>query len=58
MFKKAIKFNGEIVEVDISTYLVLLLERIFMNGERTLFKTMQIALLKSWNKHFASDSEM
>jgi hypothetical protein len=29
-----------------------------MNGERTLFKTMQIALLKSWNKHFASDSEM
>jgi hypothetical protein len=41
-----------------STYLVLLLEIIFMNEEKTLFKTMQIAFLKSWNKHFASDLEL
>ncbi len=41
-----------------STCLVLLLRILYLNGEKTMFKTIQIALLKSWNKHFANDSKL
>jgi hypothetical protein len=54
IFKKAIKANGKIVEV----YIINLLEIIYLHGEKTLFKTIQIAHLKSWSKHFASDSKL
>jgi hypothetical protein len=40
-----------------STCLVTLTSNIF-EWEKTMFKTIQIALLKSWNKHFASDLEL
>jgi hypothetical protein len=58
VFKNVIKANGETMEVDISTYLVLLLGIISLNGVKNMFKTIQIALLKSWNKHFASNSKL
>jgi hypothetical protein len=41
-----------------STYLFVLLEIISMNGVITLFKTIQIALFKSWIKHFTNDSKL
>jgi len=41
-----------------STYLVLLLEIIPQIGVKIVFKTIQIVLLKNWNKHFESDSEL
>jgi hypothetical protein len=56
--KNATKTNGEMVELTSLTYLVLLSRIIFMNGEKTICKIIQIALLKSWNKHFASSSEL
>ncbi len=41
-----------------STCLVLLSRIIFLNGVKTSFKTIQTALLKSWNKHFVSNSKL
>jgi hypothetical protein len=40
-----------------STYLVLLSKIASLNGEKTTFKTIQTALLKSWNKHFINNSK-
>jgi hypothetical protein len=57
MFKKTIKANGETIEFDIINMLVSLSGILSFNGEKTTFKTIQIALLKSWNKDFVSDSE-
>jgi hypothetical protein len=56
VFKKAIKTNGK-VELTSSTYLVLLSEIVSLNGEKIMFKTKQITLLKIWNKQFASNSK-
>jgi hypothetical protein len=58
VFKKAIKSNGEIWKLISSTCVVLLSEIISLNGEKTMFKTIQTTLLKSWSKHFASDLEL
>jgi hypothetical protein len=41
-----------------SNCLALLLGIIFLSGVKTMFKTIQTALLKSWNKDFASDLEL
>jgi hypothetical protein len=57
VFKKAIKANGETMEVDIIN-LVLLLGIVSLNGVKTTFKTIQTTLSKSWNKHFANDSKL
>jgi hypothetical protein len=40
------------------TCLALLSRIIFFNGEKTMFKTIQITPLKNWTKHFASDSKL
>jgi hypothetical protein len=58
MFKKAIKVKGEIVEVDIINLFGLLSRIISLNEVKTLFKTIQIAHLKSWNKHFINNLEL
>jgi hypothetical protein len=48
VFKKAIKANGERVEVNIiNLFGFILMSIISLNGEKTMFKTIQIALLKS-----------
>jgi hypothetical protein len=52
VFKKAIKANGETVEVDIINLFGLFSRIISLNGVKTMFNTIQIAFLKSWNKHF------
>jgi hypothetical protein len=57
VFKKAIKTNGEIMEIDIINW-VLLSGIVSLNGVKTTFKTIQTTLLKSWNKHFASNSKL
>jgi hypothetical protein len=57
MFKKAIKANGKIMEVDIINLIHFTFKDNIFAWEKTLFKTIQIAHLKSWNKHFASDLE-
>ncbi len=50
VFKKAIKTNGEIMEVDISNLFGFTLTIISMNGEKNMFETIQTALLKSWKR--------
>jgi hypothetical protein len=40
-----------------STYLILLPRIMSLNGEKIIFKTIQITFSKSWCKHFASNSE-
>jgi hypothetical protein len=57
VFKKAIKANGETMEANVIN-LFCFTFKIFLNGEKILSKTIQIAFLKSWNKHFASDSKL
>jgi hypothetical protein len=47
VFKKAIKANGEIMEVDIINLFGFTLKDKFLNGEKIMFKTIKIALLKS-----------
>jgi hypothetical protein len=59
VLKKAIKVNGEIVEVNIINLFGFTLRSIVsFNGENTMFKNIQITLLKSWNKYFASESKL
>jgi methionine salvage enolase-phosphatase E1 len=58
VFQKAIKANGEIVEVDIIILFGLFSRIIDLNGEKTMFKTIQNAPLKSWNKHFVNNSKL
>jgi hypothetical protein len=58
MFEKAIKANGEIIEANIINLFSFILRDSTLNGVKTLFKTIQITLLNSWNKHFISDSKL
>ncbi len=57
VFKKAIKANGEIIKSDIINLFGLLSGIVSMNGEKTTFKTIQIAFLKSWGEHFTNNSK-
>jgi hypothetical protein len=58
VFKKAIKANGQTMEVDIIDLFDFILKDNTLNGKKTMFNTIQIALLKSWNKHYASNSKL
>ncbi len=58
VFKKAIKANGETVEIDIINLFGLFLGIVSLNGVKTTFKTIQTTFLKCWNKHFTIDSEL
>ncbi len=60
VFKKAIKTNGETMDnnANIINLFGLLLRIIYLKGVKTMFKTIQTALLKSWNKHFVSNLVM
>ncbi len=55
IFKEAIKNNGETVEVDIINLFDFTLKNNTKNGVKILFKIIQIANLKNWNKPFAND---
>jgi hypothetical protein len=55
IFKKAIKVTGETMEVDIiNIFGFTFRNNIFEWGEN-LFKTIEIAHLKSWNEHFVNN---
>jgi len=58
IFKKIIKVNGETMEVDIINLFGFTLRDTSLNGVKNVFKTIQTARLKSWNKHFASNSKL
>jgi hypothetical protein len=45
-------------KLTLSTCLVLLSKIVFLNGVKIKLKTIQITLLKSWSKHFASDIKL
>ncbi len=58
MFKKAIKANSETMEVDIiKLFGFIIKDNIYEWGE-TMFKTIQVTLLKSWNKHFVNNLKL
>jgi hypothetical protein len=57
VLKKGIKASGEIIKSDIINLFNLLLGIISLNGEKITFKTIQNALLRSWNRHFANSSK-
>jgi hypothetical protein len=56
--KRPLKLMVKHWKLTLSTCLILLLGIIYLNGEKTMFETVQIALLKSWNKHFANNLEL
>jgi hypothetical protein len=58
IFKKAIKANGEIIEADIvNLFGFILKDNIFEWGENYI-QTHPNCTLKSYSKHFASDSKL
>ncbi len=58
IFMKAIKSNGETVEANIINLFGFTLMDSISKWGATMFKTIQIAHLKSWSKHSISDSEL
>jgi hypothetical protein len=56
--KKANKVDGETMEAHIINLFGFTLKHSISEWEKAMFKTIQIALLKNWNKHFASDSKL
>jgi hypothetical protein len=58
VFKKAIKANGETMEVDIINMFGFTLKNNIFEWVKTLFKAIQIVLLKSWSKHFVNNLEL
>jgi hypothetical protein len=57
IFKKAIKTNGEIVEVDIINLFGFTFKDISSNEVKILFKIIQVACLKNWNNFFMNTFE-
>jgi hypothetical protein len=52
--RRALKTNGEIMEANI----INMFGFIFKDVDKTMFKSIQIALLKSWSKYFVNDSKL
>jgi hypothetical protein len=56
VFKKAIKTNGETMEVDIMNLFGFILQDTSQSGVKTLYKIILTTHLMNWKKHFASVS--
>jgi hypothetical protein len=58
VFKKAIKVNGETMEINIiNLFGFILIDNIFEWGENFV-QNHPIVLVKSWSKHSANDSKL
>ncbi len=55
--KRPLKLMVKLCRLTLSTCLVSLLKIVTLNGVRILFKIIQIAHLKNWNKHFVNGSK-
>jgi hypothetical protein len=58
VFKKAIKVNGEIMEADIINLFGFTFRNNIAKWVKVLFKTTQIAHLKSWSNYFVNNLEL
>ncbi len=58
VLKKAIKINGEIMGAHIINLFSFTFRDNIYEWVKSTFKTIQVALLKSWSKHFVTDLEL